>query len=184
MGARLAHGSCRRRRDAQTLFHVLPARLLGTRATGGCWKTEPWTIEWIRERKICYKYLVGYCNNQGPDEVTKNWQKTETKDTEDDKQRLEHWKGTQIQKTQDNVENTKDKDFTDQWPNTLDRGQTKRFISRRQPTIDKDSGLISFIQMASFSNWKYQLNNHIMKIFQTKDIHIHEGRYVSPQWWS
>lgn len=33
---------------------------------------------------------MGYSNNQGPDEVTKNWQKTEAKDTEDNKQTEEH----------------------------------------------------------------------------------------------
>jgi len=72
MGARLARGSCRRRRDALTLCLVPPAHLPGIRATGGCWKTEPWTIEQTREWNISYKYLMGYSNNQGPDEVTKN----------------------------------------------------------------------------------------------------------------
>jgi len=33
---------------------------------------------------------MGYSNNQGPDEVTKNWQKTEAKDTEDKKTTEEH----------------------------------------------------------------------------------------------
>ena len=45
-----------------------------------------------------------YCNNQGPDEVTKNWRKTEASDTEDENNMLDITdKITQKQRTLDNV---------------------------------------------------------------------------------
>ena len=157
MGARLAHGSCRRRRDAQTLFHVLPVHLLGTRATGGCWKTEPWTIEWTRKRKICYKYLVGYCNNQGPDEVTKNRQKTEPERT------IYKVNNTiprvQVKKTSDNHQITQD----------------IHFLYKRLSMLVPNT-----IFQTADNNIHYAGHSDCIIQSQTKDIHIHKRQHDSP----
>merc|ERR1712029_1246770 len=73
---KLVQGSCRRRRDAWTRCLVPRVLQPGTRVIGGCSKTELGTIDLIIRRK----YLEGYIY-QGPDEVTKNRQKTEPERT-------------------------------------------------------------------------------------------------------
>merc|ERR1719234_562684 len=51
-GGKACPRKLQKKSDAQTPCLVRQAHPLGTRATGGCWRTEPGTIEWIRERNI------------------------------------------------------------------------------------------------------------------------------------